>query len=394
MVRLTLESLIDKVLFFYILSLYLFTFREGYNDISNIIAIVLVLIILIDLVMSKKKIYFNSFLLVYLLFIFFCIGSYIYAIDKVLVFNKVKTLISIYVVMVLLTNYIISYEKIDKILKYFIYSGVFASVYIIKNVDLSVISRYGDVLGNQNQMALIIGVSVMLCLYMVINKKKYGYIILMIIMVPTILLTGSRKGILFIGFNLIFLIYLDNRKKIKERLKSILLIIGLIGIIIYLVYNVPIFYEILGTRIDDLILSIGGQNVNDESIKMRSYMVTMGLNFFGEKPFWGYGIDNYRVLLGSNIGEFTYAHNNYVELLVGIGIPGCMLYYLTHLILIKQMLISIKICKNKTIYYMFLGIIISLMFLSTGMVYYDDKQFSFMLALMSGLGSCETKIRK
>ena len=391
MFRLTLDSVIDKVLFFYILSLYLFTFREGYNTISNIIAIVLVFLIVIDLVMSKKKIYFNSFLLVYLLFIFFCSVSYIYAIDKELVFNKVETLISIYVVMFSLANYIISYEKIDKILKYFIYSGFFASVYIIKNVDLSVISRYGDVLGNQNQMALIIGVSVIMCLYMVISKKKYGYIIFMIIMIPTILLTGSRKGILFIVFNLIFLIYFDNRKKIKARLKSILLIIGLIGILLYLVYNIPVFYEILGTRIDNLILWIGGQSVNDESIKMRRYMVTMGLDFFREKPFLGYGIDNYRVLLSSNIGEITYAHNNYVELLVGIGTLGCMLYYLSHLILVKQMLTSIKIYKNNTIYYMFLGIIISWMILSTGMVYYDDKQFSFMLALMSGLGSCGLK---
>lgn len=390
MFRLTLDNLIEKVLFAYILSLYLFTFRAGYNTISNSIAMVLVFLILIYLIMSKKF-YFNRFLSIHLLFVLFCTISSIYAIDKIIALNKVKTLILIYVVMFFLANYISTYKKIDKILNCFIYSGVFASLYIIKNSDFSVINRYGDVLGNQNQMALIIGVSVIMCLYMIINKKGYKYIIFIIIMVPTILLTGSRKGIFFLIFNLIFIIYLNNRKKIKNWVESIFLIIGLIGLLLYLVYNIPFFYEILGTRLDSLILSINGQGVGDASIKMRSYMITFGLESFYKEPFCGYGIDNYRVLVGKAIGQYTYAHNNFIELLVDVGALGFMVYYSTHLILIKQMLKSIKIYNNKTIYYMFLGIVISLVLLSTGMVYYDDKQFSLILALMSSVGSSEIK---
>ena len=62
------------------------------------------------------------------------------------------------------------------------------------NSDFYKITRYGDKLGNVNEIGMIIGISATFC-FSFFRKRKYGYLMFLLIMIITILLTGSRKSL-------------------------------------------------------------------------------------------------------------------------------------------------------------------------------------------------------
>lgn len=379
-----LNRLINTIMFFYILSLYLLTYREGLFIISNAIAFLLVVSIWISFLLTKKKLIFNKFLFIYLIFIEVCAISVFYAIDQVIAVTKVRTLILIFLTMFSLVNYIDTFQKLRKVIIYFIYSGFIASIYIIFNSDFSEITRYGSELGNVNAIGIIIGISITFCFYIILSQKKYLYILLLIIMIPTILLTGSRKSLLFISMNLILIVYFRNRKSFKNITKFIIISLFILLIVYYLIFNVPLFYEVVGNRMENLFSFMFESGTKEGSINERSYMIRVGGEMFKDKPFLGYGIDNYRVLFSRVFGgRDTYAHNNYVELMVDTGITGTLIYYFTHILVIRDLFNRVKEVIDKTICYTFISIIISYIIISTSLIYYDSKHFSILLTIAS-----------
>ncbi len=381
--KISLNSLINTIMFFYILSLYLLTYREGLFIISNALAFLLVATIGMKFLLTKRKLIFNKFLFVYLLFIFICIISVFFALDQSIAITKVKTLVLIFLVMISLVNYIDTFKKLRKFIVYFVYSGFIASIYILVNSDFSQITRYGSELGNVNAIGIIIGISATFCFYIILSEKKYGYAFFLLIMFPTILLTGSRKSLIFILMNLILIVYFRNRKSFKNMFKFLIITILTLAISYYLIFNIPLFYQIIGGRMENLFSFISGEGTKEGSMNMRAYMAKFGFVMFKNRPLTGYGIDNYRVLLGKDIGLATYAHNNYVELLVDIGIFGVFIYYLAHVIVLKDLFKGSRQAIDKTICYTFIAIIISYIILSQSLIYYDSKHFSFLLAIAS-----------
>lgn len=125
-----------------------------------------------------------------------------------------------------------------------------------------------------------------------------------------------------------------------------------------------------------------GEGSTEGSMNTRFMMIQVGWNWFKEHPFIGYGIDNYRILLGQEIGTITYSHNNIIELLVGIGLFGTIIYYLTHIVVIKDLYKCSKVLP-KSLTYSFIAIILGYTFMSVGLVYYDNKHISIILAVAS-----------
>ena len=65
----------------------------------------------------------------------------------------------------------------------------------------------------------------------------------------------------------------------------------------------------------------------DQSFNQRQAMIDRGWKWFLKKPFLGYGLSNFSVLHRELFGWETYAHNNFIEILVSGGIVGFALYY-------------------------------------------------------------------
>jgi len=381
----------NSVLFLYILSLYTFTFVPGLNQVSNLIAGVFILLACMKILLQKKKFIFinsNSFLFFYFLFIAICTISYFYSLEPALSAIKIKTLSLYFIFIAALINYLDDYGKLRKLIKYFIYSGAIASLYILFDFLLSsgfsYFYRLGSVLGPINAMGIIIGIATIFSFYFMLFEKKYFYIFPAIITAIIVLLTGSRTALAFIVLNTVFLIYFKNRSSFMGKLKTTILILLLFLLFYYLIFNVPIFYMVIGRRIENIIDIFRNEGTKDASILERSYMIKFGIEKFIEKPILGYGIVNYLVLLGNEINKRGYAHNNYIELLIGVGIIGTVIYYLMYVFSLFK-LIKLKIELYKNIKYLFISLFLSILITGYSDVYYYDKHFYILLAMASVL---------
>ena len=382
--RICIDNIINNILFFYILSLYLFTYIEKFNIISNAIAAILVITIWMKCLYIKRKLIFNNFLFIYILFIIICTMSFFVAVDKNMVLSKVGTLILLFIVMFSLINYIDNFEKLRKFLISFVYSGFIASLYILFTSDFSNITRFGSELGNVNAVGMMIGISAIFCFYLFLEEKRFIYFVLLLTMLPIILLTGSRKSVLFFLMNLIIILYLRNRDSLSKKLKFFFIGGILFFLVLFLVFKIPLFYKIIGYRIENVFSFLSGKKVNEGSIYERFYMIEVGLKMIKDRPILGYGIDNYRFYYSRvPSGRETYSHNNFIELIVGTGIFGFLFYYLIHFIILRS-LFKASICtKEKMICYTFISIIISYIILSMALIYYYDKHFNLLLAVGS-----------
>ncbi|MGR5929458.1 hypothetical protein ACT7C2_20765 [Bacillus pacificus] len=198
MEKFTLSRIINIIMFLYILSIYLFTFRDGLNSISNFLALTFIAAIWSNVLLTRKKIVFNKFLFIYFLFILVCFVSVFFAINQSIAVSKIKTIILIYFLMISLVNYIDTFEKLRSFLLSFVYSGFITGVYILASSDFSQVTRYGSELGNVNSIGMIIGISSIFCFYFIIEEKKYLlYTPIMLINIFVVFLTGSRKALLF-----------------------------------------------------------------------------------------------------------------------------------------------------------------------------------------------------
>lgn len=386
--RITLNKIIDFILFIYILSLYFLTQQQGLNLISNAIALIFIVSIWLDVVLKKKKIQINYFLFIYLIFIFMCIFSILYSVNYTNALTKSRTLILNFILIFSLINYLDSTKKIKKLLFFFINSGFLASLYLIITTDFSRITRIGNILGNENAIGIILTLSTTISFYFILEDKNYKLVPLLLINIVSILLTGSRQALLFLVISIVSILFLISKGSIVKKIRYLVISVFTIFFVLYAIFNIPIFYDIIGSRIDNVLGILVGQGTTEGSLNIRSYMVEFGINKFKERPLLGYGIDNYRFLLNENTGMYTYAHNNIIELLVSVGLIGTYFYYYAQFILVKNLFKKSRYHKDKSDYklsYLLIAIIFSYTVLSISTVYYDNKIYNIVLAISSAL---------
>ena len=94
---------------------------------------------------------------------------------------------------------------------------------------------------------------------------------------------------------------------------------------IYLIFEVPFFYELIGWRMEGMIALFKGNTLEvDSSALSRAMMIQSALTVFYDNPIFGVGLDNFRFF---NAVRVTYAHNNFVEIAADLGILGLIAYY-------------------------------------------------------------------
>lgn len=110
----------------------------------------------------------------------------------------------------------------------------------------------------------------------------------------------------------------------------------------------------------------------------------MGLEWFVKKPWFGYGLDGFRAMYANVYGVSQtayYAHNNFIELLVDLGLVGFVLYYLLYVFIFIK---GLKALKSKTksskfFFALFIALVVSEYARIT--YYVPQAQFAIMLCL-------------
>lgn len=334
--------------------------------------------------LSRRKIV-SPFILWNILFILLCGFSISWSYNPEQTFIETRNMIELAIISNLLIAFIDNKNKVISAYKYFIYAGIAFIIRLLYEIPLStwLSTRLGaDSDFNSNRIGLYLTISAICTLHLAQTENKKRYYMLLSLFAIVIILTGSRKAFLMLLVGIGVLYFLNKNTNIHKKILSVPLILIILAIGYLAVMNIPIFYEILGSRLESMISIFSGEGKVDLSARTRLEMIEVGKFLFTEKPILGYGIGSYSVVSGFN----AYSHNNYIELLVGLGILGAVLYY--------SMIVYIicKLFKDRKEKYgnPLLVILLLLMIMDYALVSYNGPVYQFVVAL----GFAATKVSK
>lgn len=198
-----------------------------------------------------------------------------------------------------------------------------------------------------------------------------------------VIFTASRKSIIIIVLAMIFYYLFQSKTPLKFIGKTV--VIGVAIVLIWLALtNISFFYNLGGQRIEQMLNGFMEEDQGDGSTTFRLELIQWGLDWFKQKPIFGYGADNYRVLVGRMNTwagtSGTYAHNNYIEIMVDLGLVGLVLYYSMYVIILKKFFSSIR---HKDMQKLIIGcVFLSLIISEFGLVSYADKYYQIVYAIV------------
>ncbi len=373
-----------KLVYMYLISLYIFNNVEGTgtNYISLILLIILVGAFLLNF-FKEKKIVFNKYFIFYIIFILFGLFSLKYALQPAFVTSKIIQLIVNCIIIFAFTNILDTKDKIISVLKSFVVAGIILSVLSIITSDFSTLSNFSRVganIGNVNSISMAIMYSTIALMIVNRKEKKNKSYLLYFLFIGTIFLTGSRKGIISIILLLLIHFLVKNRDNFNKTIINIIFSIIAVILLLFFTMNIPFLYNIIGVRIESLFAFLNTGAIKDFSIYERNNMIKFGIEWFKNRPWTGYGLDNFRYLYYNMFNYNFYAHNNYIELLVDLGILGLIIYYIPFWVAIKN---TIK-CKinDKYIKYILLSLFLIILLMDFARVSYEDRLLVIIISII------------
>lgn len=313
--------------------------------------------------------------------------SLIYSIRPSYTFTALLTILARGFVLFLLICRIETKEQLVYLLKIYIAVTSINLVYILSKVDVMSlgVERIGvrtiesDVSWNSNSIGMVLALAVSSIFVLQRKKQFVGFhrvisFALVLVFIFITLLTGSRIALIMMLLIPLSIYFLSST--LRNIWYKVIIILISLYLAYYLIMNVPQIYDVLGSRIERLILSLQGKNVIDGSISSRRELIKDGIEWFRSKPLLGYGMYTFMVLSKQFFAYEWYAHNNYIEILVGTGILGLVGYYWYYIYMLCYS-ISQKLQSRKII----VSLIIVSLICDFAVVSFKDFVFQFLIAL-------------
>ena len=372
------KVILSITLTLFIASLIIFDLKSNviYNNIINILFFLIFGVIFIF--EKNYDIPLSNIAIIYFLFTIFSFSTVFWAVDFSLSYGYYSRLI------IVTLNFIIIYTifqryNLEETILYGILIGVFYNILIGFEVihpsyEIFKFGRFTGSLGNSNKLAKTMLLGIFASLVLLSKPKSPNWFRLfnqinIILSFYIIVLTVSKKAMILAPIIILFSFSFKNIK-----IKNILISITLIFIIIKLlltygnIEQLNTLYELIERRFSGMFNMLEG-NGGDASSMERIYLVEEGFKIFENNPIFGIGLNNSRYFLGK------YTHNNYLELLIGTGIIGTVLFYSIY-ISTFQKIKNMPSIQIKKYFYIMLFI---LLLLDTATVTYYTKPILFIV---------------
>jgi len=306
--------------------------------------------------------------------------------SSVLATNQISYFFINLIILVPTSIYVNSLERLMDFLQIIILATFSMCLFIILSPDVGLKMAEGsmrlsshDGMWNANFIGVCCSVSIIICMYMikVRNKSKILYLAAIMIFSTTVVMTGSRKSVLviIIGCSL-FAVF----KQSKSKILYLFGVFFVVLIFYYILMSVPVLYEFIGVRIDSFLNYFSSQKNVDSSTMYRISMIEYGVHWFKIKPIFGHGMDNFRYLFVDATGRMAYSHNNYIELLVGGGLVGFLLYYCY---LYKSTIKLLRVTNNgSNLVALLLSILITILCIDVSLVSYNARFVQVVICLV------------
>ena len=387
---LKLSLIIDRLIWLFSLFLFFSFYIFNSNVYSRFILLSITIGILFLLIIRdglKIHFYWHSFHTSVLLFALFCLLSCFWSMDPVYSLIKSSIIFQLLICMSVLYIYFLQKGTITPMIDIIMWAGYLISIYSfvfygIDNVIYIVnnAGRLDNSFSNVNSIGMLVAFSSIITIYKILFYKFKLYHLLLVLNIIIIAAAGSRTGLIsfIIGVCSIFAIKYLDKKKMFSFFYFILICIIII-IFFKFVLTLPLFNN-LNDRIESLFYFFTKKDIADGSTLTRMRMFSIGWNQFLQTPLLGIGIGSSEELLSYTIGRRTYLHNNYIELLSGVGIIGTTLYYLM-LLLPAIKLFKQRHSKDKNTI-LCLIVIFLLLIIDFGSVSYNTKSTYFYIMML------------
>lgn len=387
---------IEKLfLFISIMFIYIFNYNttNGLYLFTNLFIVIFIFIEFLDIIRNKKL---RTFKLSFSFFLFFliCLVSLLYSFSFELSLSKVKTMLVLMLYLFSLVNYIAkSKEHFIELLKIIVFSNFLSVLYTILGSNWSAGIRANGIVGDANQSGVYFAYSSIISFfcYQFIFKNKLSKFFCLISIILTIfanMIGGSRTAFVVNILGIVLYLLFKDTKNIKLTLRN-LIFISLFSIIcIYTISNVPFLYDIIGVRFKSFFEIIQGNksSINETSTENRFLLIKTAYNMFSKNlftVFLGNGIGSFQAYSNLYLNFNAFCHNNFFELLSGVGIVGFFSYYYLYF---KLFLLSIKkIASNIATLKVILIIIIQMLISHFFVVFYYQKLEIIFISILIGL---------
>lgn len=391
--KINFKNIEEKFLWFVTLfmfsSLYIFSTQSWGR---YILAICSVIIFGIGVILHNGfsyKLKLNMYHIIQFTICVYCLFSCIWAINPSGALSRSYAMLQFFVFFSMLLAYFIKLESIEPLLDIVMWSGYVVAIYtfvyyggISEIMDsLATAQRLTNEFCNVNLIGMICAVACIIQVYKMLYSKKYWSAIFM---VPTIIILAacqSRKSILMLILGIIAVIFLkniNNKNWIKSFFKIIISLVILYFAIKFLL-SLDIFSG-MNKRLDGLFASFALEEMSvDSSTGLRLNYISIGLDYFLNRPFFGYGFASSGTILVRETSHNTYFHNNFVELLVNGGVVGFSLYYFNYVYLLYNLIKLRRFSVKETD--ICIIVLIILLIMDFGIVSFGEKvqYFYFMI---------------
>lgn len=333
---------------------------------------------------NKQVFYFAIFKV---LFIFWSFLSCIWSVNVSTSFDYCITLCLRLMLSLSILLYVVSKDRLIKLLKFVVLAAIVLSVRIILTVPFSAYgeARIGQYLsfnednsyGNTG-ITYVLGVSsvLLLCSKKSIIKNsllKYFWVAIFTLLS---LLSGSKKQFLFLIIAAIVLVF-SRSKDIVKLIKNCLIAIAVIIVIFYVTFNNELLYNSIGVRIESMLaFFFEDVGIADDSTINRALYIRYAWVVFLNNPLGGIGLDGFQYV---NPITQCWAECNFVEILADLGITGFILYYIPHLMIVVSLIKRLK--AKEEVDYILLSLVLVLMIIDATMVSYRSVSLQIWLAL-------------
>lgn len=339
------DLIIEKLIGLYIVYLFLFSNVSVISYISNVILMFLVFICFANRI-AKDGLKINAiefWVIIFAVYSFFLKECLSGGWSRLLGVN-IQTAISILIctcVFFAIESYADCKAKRESLLKMISGAGLILAIYTViivrGNIFLGLhsagmteyLAKYGL---QSNEMGFCFGIAFLASFFLWKKYPKYHYCFAICINALFVLLCGSRKALIYLVVGLGVYFIFTSKKSIVQRI----ILAGGIGIILfYCIMNIPLLYRLIGHRFASLLDIFNGGRGTD-STYTRFLMIEYGMRMIKENPWFGSGFNSFYQSYGTWSGNYKYAHNNYIELLVSGGIVFTIIYYLRYVLLLKK----------------------------------------------------------
>lgn len=293
------------------------------------------------------------------------------------------------ILMFLVCNTVSTREDIDKLLHAIIIGSVLLSLNIYVQFGFSNIAdaeeRILDGVGDINMLGVYCAFAIIIATIFIFTKKKHRlwYFLSIVVAVPFLMFTGSRKAVLLVVVGLLTFVfsYSQNRGLIK-RLIGILVILA-VGI--FLIETIPAF-AVIRAHFEDMLNLFSGEGEMDQGDLNRIEYIEYGWQYFKQKPLVGNGFFSSFFYLGA------YTHCNFVELLMNNGLIGFCVYYFVRLYVLGRAIKSGT--RNDVLTGLVITFSIALLFCDIGVVTYYNRFLFVITAICSRAADILNKEKK